>query len=139
MTALLVITSLAMAQPPRERDQKGERDGKDRMHRENKDMLNLTDEQKAQMEALDLSYFKATQPTKNKLDIKRAELDAAIEANQSVEKLVKEINVLQGELFTSRVEHKIAKRNVLTENQRVIFDRKSGKANFHRHGKHEGK
>ncbi|MEQ8471696.1 MAG: hypothetical protein RIC35_10945 [Marinoscillum sp.] len=139
MTVLLVIGSLAIAQPPADRRDRSERyqerGDKEMAHHEHISPLSLTEEQQSKMKELRMSHLKSTQASKNQLDIKRAELEAAIEADQSVEKLVKEINTLQGGLFTAKVKNKIAMRNLLDENQKLIFDQMKEKGNFHKSGR----
>lgn len=84
--------------------------------------LNLSDAQQQQMEDLRIAHLKVTSDTKSQLDIKRAELEAAIKGENSVDKLITEIGNLENKLLDARIKHRMAVRNVLNDNQKVIFD-----------------
>lgn len=140
MIAMVMIASLTYAQP-------GKKDGgpeSDRKQKPHHPMakLELSDEQKEKMEELRLAHQKATKTTKNQLKIKQAELEAAVEADKPVAPLVKDINALRAELFTAKINNRVAMRAVLDEKQKLIFDgmkdhreRREGKHGAPRRGK----
>ena len=124
MMALVLVGTMTFAQRgPRDGGQRGD----NRPNREDRkemiaERLDLSDEQQQQIEDLRMAHLKVTSDTKSQLDIKRAELDAAIKAEKPVDKLIGEIGNLENKLLDARVKHRIAVRNTLTDEQKLKFD-----------------
>lgn len=126
LLSLLLIGSLAFAQQNTpQRMRKGPPRGEE-PEAKIAERLNLTEEQKSQMKELKMSHLKETNPLMNELNIKRAELKAAIEANpdnrKKIDPIVNDINTLNGKLFTAKVNQQINMRMILDEDQRLKFD-----------------
>lgn len=98
------------------------------------EFLGLTDVQKTKVGELRMAHLKEATPLMNELDIKEAQLKAAIQSEKQADPIIKEINTIRGTLFTAKVKHQVAVRNVLTEEQRIKFDRMK-----HRRGGDMGK
>lgn len=138
MMAMVVVSTLTFAQRgPRDGRQPGEerterRRGSEKMVV----LLELTDEQQQQIEDLKLAHLKATSATKDQLNIKRAELEAAISADKPVDKLIDQIGKYENQLLAERIKHRIAVRNTLNEEQKLKFDQfREGKEGHRRpHG-----
>tara|TARA_Y100001949_G_C15908980_1_gene295999 strand:- start:211 stop:657 length:447 start_codon:yes stop_codon:yes gene_type:complete len=128
MMALVLVGTMTFAQRgPRDGGQRGD----NRPNREDRkemiaERLDLSDEQQQQIEDLRMAHLKVTSDTKSQLDIKRAELDAAIKAEKPVDKLIGEIGNLENKLLDARVKHRIAVRNTLTDEQKLKFDQFQG-------------
>lgn len=92
---------------------------------------NLTDQQKEQIKAIMLKGRKETLPLQNALREKQAELHTLRTAENYNERAVKskidEITELQHSLMLLREQHRQEIREVLTEEQRIIFDSKPPK------------
>ena len=100
------------------------RQGMDRMEMM-KDKLDLSDAQAEKMEAIHTDFLGDVQPIKNQLDIKRAELKAAISAEQSkgiIDGFVAEINTLRNQQFELEISRIMEVRGMLDDDQKVIFD-----------------
>lgn len=89
--------------------------------------LDLTEQQEEQIEVLRTAHLKVTADTKSQLDIKRAELEAAIKGERPVDKLIGEIGNLENKLLDARVKHRMAVRNILNEDQKLRFDQFQGR------------
>ena len=61
------------------------------------------------------------------MDIKKAELEAAIKGEKPVDKLIGEIGKLENQLLDARVKHRIAVRNTLNDEQKLKFDQFQGR------------
>ena len=128
MMALVLVGTMTFAQRgPRDGGQRGD----NRPNREDRkemiaERLDLSDEQQQQIEDLRMAHLKVTSDTKSQLDIKRAELDAAIKAEKPVDKLIGEIGNLENKLLDARVKHRIAVRNTLNDEQKLKFDQFQG-------------
>ena len=128
MMALVLVGTMTFAQRgPRNSGQRGD----DRPNRgDRKEMiaerLDLSDEQQQQIEDLRISHLKTTSETKSQLDIKKAELEAAIKGEKPVDKLIGEIGKLENQLLDARVKHRIAVRNTLNDEQKLKFDQFQG-------------
>ncbi len=90
------------------------------------DIPDLTDEQKAQLEKLQIEYMKSMQPLRNELAEKQAQLhtqSTAPEINMSrLNGLIEEIGKLRTEIMKEKQKHHQAVRKILNEKQRLIFD-----------------
>ena len=106
--------------------------------------LKLTEDQQQQIGQLRTAQQSEAQEIRAQLKIKEAELDAAMikEDGKKANALVSEINTLQGKLMSQRVNHQLAVKALLTDDQKVIFDQhilEKGKANGDRPPRPEGK
>ena len=128
MMALVLVGTMTFAQRgPRDGGQRG--DGRpDKANRGEMiaERLDLSTEQQDQIDVLRTAHLKVTADTKSQLDIKRTELEAAIKGDKPVDKLIGEIGNLENKLLDARVKHRIAVRNVLTEEQKLKFDQFKG-------------
>ncbi len=95
-----------------------------------KDIPDLTDEQKAQMEKLQVEHMKSMQPLQNELAEKQAQLHTlttAAEVSMSrINSLIEEIGKLKTEMMKIREKHHQDVRKILNEKQRLFFDNQSG-------------
>ena len=86
----------------------------------------LTDEQKGQLDKMQIEHMKAVQPLHNKLMEKQAELNslATVEdVNMSkINVLIEEIGKIRTEIMKEREKHHQAVRKILNEKQRLFFD-----------------
>ena len=128
MMALVLVGTMTFAQRgPRNDGQRG--DGRPNRG-DRKEMiaerLDLSDEQQQQIEDLRISHLKTTSETKSQLDIKKAELEAAIKGEKPVDKLIGEIGKLENQLLDARVKHRIAVRHTLNDEQKLKFDQFQG-------------
>ena len=101
------------------------------------DHLDLTDEQQQQMKDLRLAHLKKTSETQSQMKIKKAELEAAIKSEKSVDQLIDEIGKLENKLLEARIKHRIDMRNVLDDDQKIVFDQMADRQP--RRGHHGGK
>lgn len=89
----------------------------------------LTDEQKGQLDKLQVEHMKAVQPLLNKMMEKRAELhtlSTAEEVNMGkINSLIEEIGKIRTEMMKEREKHHQSVRKILNEKQRLIFDSRS--------------
>ena len=94
-------------------------------------LLDLTEEQKAEMKEIHLASLKEIQPLRDELKINRAKLDALIKKDDPDMKEITSLVEANGELITkihiSRIESRIQVRSLLTEDQKVIWDAHRGK------------
>ena len=98
-------------------------------------ILDLTEEQKTQIEKLQLDFQKESLPTFNKLNEKKVQLSTLITENADlvkIEKLIDEIGDLRVALDKLRVEMHFEKRELLTDDQKIKFDTHFG--NLFAHG-----
>lgn len=88
--------------------------------------LQLTEEQKSQIEALQERHQDQMVDIKSSLKIKEAQLDAAMidEDAKSATALVEDINELRGSVFTNRIQHQLAIKALLDEDQKRKFDQR---------------
>lgn len=102
--------------------------------------MDFTDAQKAQMKMLKLSFMKEITPIKNEMEIKVATFNAAsIGDNVNVKKvnnLIEEIGALKIEMSKKQFAHKQSVRNLLSDEQKIMFDAHSGMR--HMEGKEKG-
>ncbi|MEQ9166250.1 MAG: Spy/CpxP family protein refolding chaperone [Fulvivirga sp.] len=99
----------------------------------------MTDEQKEKVKDLKTSLLKDITPIENELNEKKAKLNTLSAAEKvdkkAIEKTVKEIGELKTKLMLAREFHKQDVRAILTEEQRVVFDRMGGHKRGMRHGR----
>jgi Spy/CpxP family protein refolding chaperone len=86
----------------------------------------LTDEQKGQLDKLQVEHMKAVQPLRNKLMEKRAELHSLTTAEDvnmgKINALIEEIGKIRIEMMKEQQKHHQAVRKMLNEKQRLLFD-----------------
>lgn len=87
----------------------------------------LTEEQQEQIKNLRTDYLKDIQPLKNELKINKAKLDALLTEDNpdmnEINKLIDDNGKIQTELRKKQVSHQMEIRNLLSDEQKVIFDR----------------
>jgi Spy/CpxP family protein refolding chaperone len=146
MTLAMVTMISVQAQPGQ-----GPRDGQGRGNgpRDGQwmDKMQLTEDQKTQIDELRTAHWAGMQELQAELKIKEAELDAAMikQDNKSAKALVATINSLRGELFSNKINHQLAVKELLNDDQKLLFDQfvlnreNRGKGDGPRaHGPHAG-
>ena len=105
--------------------------------------LNLSDEQRKQIQDLRLKLAKETLPLRNELGVKRLELKQLMTADKpnlkAIESKIDEIKKLEASLQKKRVENRLAIRGILTpEQQKKLAElRRMGRMKHHgRKGMH---
>jgi len=105
-------------------------------------MLKLTPEQREQGKTIKLKFIKELTPIKNELKVKMATLEALSTGDnvdvKAVNKLLEEIGKLKVEIAKKQFAQKQAFRNILTEDQKILFDANPHKEHF-KGRKHDGK
>jgi len=106
--------------------------------------LDLTEEQKDQIKGIHLAYMKDVQPNKDEVKINRAKINALLKNDDPDMKQIVSLVEANGKLLTQiqvkSIDRKINVRNLLTEEQKIIFDAHSEKmgerramAQYYRH------
>ncbi|MTI40069.1 Spy/CpxP family protein refolding chaperone [Fulvivirga lutimaris] len=99
----------------------------------------MTEEQKEKIKGLKISHLKVITSVENELQEKKARLNTLSSAEKvdkkTIEKTVKEIGELKTKLMLAREFHKQDVRAILTEEQRVVFDRMGNHKKGKRHGR----
>lgn len=107
-----------------------------------KGMMKLTEEQSENMETIKLEFMKETTPLKNEMKVKEAQLDAAsVGDNVDIKKvnaLIEEIGKLKVEMAKNRFAHKQKVRNILSDEQKIMFDANAGEKGFRGRGNGNG-
>jgi Spy/CpxP family protein refolding chaperone len=89
-------------------------------------VLNLTEEQQEQMQAIRQKGWSQNQPLRNQMQIHRAELQALIQTEQpnlkTINQKIEEMAELRTQLHKNRVSHQLEMRSILTDEQRIAFD-----------------
>jgi Spy/CpxP family protein refolding chaperone len=102
--------------------------------------LDLTDEQKAKMEDLRLEQYKAMKPLRNEMNELRAKKQTLMSADEvdvkAVHKIIDEQTALSNQMQKLQLEHRLAVRSILTEQQRMKMDQAGG---FGRMGHGQGR
>ncbi|MCD6111940.1 MAG: Spy/CpxP family protein refolding chaperone [Bacteroidales bacterium] len=102
----------------------------------NQKALNLTDEQAAKIKDIKLAYQKETLPLKNLLNEKRAHLKTLMTAEKAdmkaINKIIDEMSTIRTKMMKKRVENRQKIRNLLTDEQKIIFDTRPQRKNFGR-------
>jgi mevalonate pyrophosphate decarboxylase len=78
---------------------------------------------------------------KNQLDVKRAQLRLAITSNDSkkvIDNYVEDINRLNSQMFTSRINTRLNMRGLLTEDQVLVFDSMHQSRSARKRGRYRG-
>jgi Spy/CpxP family protein refolding chaperone len=117
---LLAIPALVIA-GPRRVIKKYMMTGK---HMEMAEKLNLNEEQKEQRHQLRVKHQKAIIPITADVKLARLELEELIRSDGSSKKIdaaIGKINDLKGKFLKLRVKHRIAMRNILTDDQKAMI------------------
>lgn len=89
-------------------------------------MLNLTDDQQEQISQLRTKHLKEVTPLRNELNEKRARLhtlQTAEKPNQKeIDKVIDEMATIRANIQKKGSAHRIAVSNLLTEEQKVVFN-----------------
>jgi len=91
--------------------------------------LDLTEEQKTQIDKLHLDLQKESLPAKNKVREKWAQLQTLITENgdeSNIDKLIDDIGDLQVTIDKQRIKTHLKVRELLTEEQKIKFDTRLG-------------
>lgn len=90
------------------------------------EVLNLSDEQKTQLEKLRLEHQKQMLPLRNELKEKEARLETLQTADKAdmkaINAVIDEIGQIKTKMAKARAAHHQDIRNLLTEEQRIKFD-----------------
>ncbi|MEW5844890.1 MAG: Spy/CpxP family protein refolding chaperone [Bacteroidota bacterium] len=123
MVVLLLATTTGMAQGPRFRGGDGnamQTVGKGYCY------LNLTPEQEQKINDLRVKHLKETTPLRNELREKQAHLRTLESADKpdmtAINKTIDEISTLKAKLMKARAAHRAEVSQLLTDEQRVIFN-----------------
>ena len=88
--------------------------------------LNLTDEQRREFKRLDLEHKKSTVAARNQLEVSEAELEYVLDADdvnlRQVNNLIDDIYDQKAELEKQKIATRLKKRDLLTDEQKEIFD-----------------
>lgn len=136
LTLFLLGTLVVSAQQPRQRERQ----------KQMMEHLNLSEDQKSKIQKLHKGHQDQMIALRSKLKIKEAELDAALLTENSSEAkiLAKSINQLSGDLLVNRVDHQLAVKALLDEDQKRRFDQmilakeKRGEVEKKMHRSHHG-
>jgi Spy/CpxP family protein refolding chaperone len=88
--------------------------------------LNLSDAQKEQLHQLRLDHQKKVIPLHADLKLAQLELDELVNTGADVKKIdaaIKKVNDVKSQLFELKVKHRLAFRNVLTDEQRKLLQK----------------
>lgn len=103
------------------------------------EQLNLSEDQKSKIEKLRLEHLRETKDLRNQLEIKRAELNAAMTSDQpdkkQVNSLVSEINSLRSDRFEQKINHQMQVRELLDDEQKLRFDQMKDRTKRHLRGR----
>ncbi len=140
--AVLFLIGITLAQNPRKMNKQGE------VGFRNERVMNLpglTDEQKEKMKEVRLGGMKAMQPIRNQIGEKQAKLRTLETANNvdmtAINGLIDELSTLRTAQAKIRAGNKQKMRNLLNDEQRLIFDSKKqgqGRKGFGQGKGHKG-
>ena len=123
--AFFGLSLSVMAQPPQRLHQFHQRD------QGGFAMLNLTEDQKAEVKEIHLARMKEIQPLKDELRINRAKLNALMNKDNPDMKEIVSLIEANGMILTNiqvkRIESKMKVRALLTDEQKVICDARVSK------------
>jgi len=144
LTAALLITATAMAQPGRGGNYRmsgrgmaaGQTMGKNMA--QGCTMLNLTEDQQKKVEAMHIAHLKEMQPLRDQIRTESVKLQTLKTANKidsgAINKLIDSIGKLRITMAKKHETHRQAFRKILTEDQIVIFNSRSGGRRGHGKG-----
>jgi Spy/CpxP family protein refolding chaperone len=94
-------------------------------------LVDLTEEQKAEIKAIHLERMKAVQPLKDEIKINRAKINALVKKDDPDMKEITGLVEANGKLLTQvrilQIDSRIKERSLLTEDQKVVWDAHHGK------------
>jgi len=98
--------------------------------------LSLTDEQKTEIKTIRLAGIKESQPLKDEANINRAKLNALVNnENPDMDEIVSLVEAngkIRTQIQIIGIENKLKVRALLTDEQKVIFDARSGQVRRNR-------
>lgn len=123
IVALLLVTGIAFAQQPG----MGQGHGEKMCSRGHRSMIrDLTEEQTEQMKELRVEHWKAVQPLRNQIGEKRARLRTLSTSDKvdmaGINRVIEDIGKMRTQMMKERARHRQDVRELLTEEQRVMFD-----------------
>ncbi|MBC7185767.1 MAG: Spy/CpxP family protein refolding chaperone [Calditrichaeota bacterium] len=125
--ALLVLSALLTGQPAFSQEKPAEGPGLAAMYCH---IPNLTDEQKQKIEQLHQAFLKEIQPLRNQLRSERFALMSLKTANNPDQKAINAkidaLAKLRADLEKKQVAHRLQIRNLLTDEQKAVFDARPG-------------
>lgn len=128
MVVLLLVSTMGMAQGPRFRGGDGntmQTVGKGYCY------LNLTPEQEQKINDLRVKHLKEITPLRNELSEKQAHLRTLESADKpdmaAINKTIDEITSIKAKLMKARVAHRAEVSQLLTDEQRVLFNARGQK------------
>lgn len=126
LMAIVFLSTIILAQPRQgRRDQERPKGHKERFEKM-AEALELTDDQRKQVEDIRFQSMKSTKVLKNDLGEKEAKLRTLTTADnpdgKAVKSLAKQIGDIRGDLFVMKVESRLQIRAVLDEKQKLKFD-----------------
>lgn len=134
--AALVMSAGTVSGQERQQRRQHKHDGESRSEMRFKG-LDLSDEQKEEINDLRIGHMKEVQAIRNELGEKRARLRTLTTGDNqdlnSINALIDEMGELRTEMQKMNVKHRLDVREVLTDEQKVIFDSHSpgfGKKGF---------
>lgn len=106
-----------------------------------KQIPGLSDEQKAKMKEIRLAHMKEVMQIKNQIAENRARFRSLMTVDKpdmaAIDKNIDEYSALQNKLLKAKAKKTQMIRNLLTEEQRIIFDQNKGKHKFREGRKHK--
>ena len=121
---ILLISFGAMAQPQQRRMQKISPKGS-----MSQIIPGLSEEQRGQMKEIHLSTMKSMQSLKDEMKVNSAKLNILVKKDdpdmKEITSLVKANSDLQVSMKILSIESKIKSRNILTDEQKIVFDSKA--------------
>lgn len=125
--SLIMILSIFVLAMPQANAQKGEAAGIGKANGMENKIPDLTEKQKSEIKTLRTAYQKDAQQVKNQMGIKRAELKALQQVENpdmdAINKKIEERAALRTELEKKTASYKQSIRTLLTDDQKVIFDK----------------
>ncbi|WP_258105560.1 Spy/CpxP family protein refolding chaperone [Marinoscillum sp. MHG1-6] len=130
---VLIWSVGAWAQPPNG-ERKGPSQGGDFQKQRAEqfaERLELTEEQKVKFDEEKVRFHKESQPIMNQLREKKARLQTLVSSDEvkrkEIDQVIEEIGTLETSLLRARTNHQITSRAMLTDKQKVIFDKHSSR------------
>ena len=124
LSVFVFAAPLANAQKQGQRQGQGTRANSNRIESV---ITDLSDKQKEEINALRTVNIKESQQLKNQMDVKRAELRALQQVDNpdmdAINKKIEERAALRTDLEKKTATHRQSVRNILTDDQRVFYDK----------------
>ena len=102
-------------------------------------MADMTEEQKAQIKEIHLSQLKDVQPLNDELKINRARLNKMVKQDnpdmKAITSLVEENASINTKIQILAIESSIKVRDLLSEEQRILYDSKGDRRHLSRQGR----